>query len=416
MSKQYITIINDTFESIARKQYGNELEAGTIAKANPGVNEPLTSGIIITIPALSTIPENRLHDSDSDNINEVSLLIDGKRFRFWTDITITRAIDNMDTIEFSAPFDSNIDSENLNTFRKIFKPFSFKDVVISVGGVILFTGTMVDIIPVLNNDGKIVSVSCYSLPGVLNDCNAPASDYPLEFIGLNLKDIANSIIKPFGIGLQFNANPGAIFDLVAIEATETVLSFLTKLAKQRNLIISSTPKGRLLFHQSATTGNPVTQLKQGESPLLSVTPIFNPQQYYSSITGIESAITGVPGSQFTVKNPKLSNVLRPNTFSIPDTNTADVSTTVNARMGRMFANVVSYTIDVSTWRDSKGNLWKPNTTLILHAHDVMIYKNYEFVIRSVTFRRDKSSESATLNLVIPGSFEGKTPSRLPWDE
>lgn len=415
--KSYTTIIGDTFELIARKRYGDEQQSSRIAKANPGVNEPLKAGLTIVIPTnWSVTPSDALSSAVSNNLSEVSLLIDNKRFRFWTDIRITRSIDNMDIVEFSAPFDSNIGIETLSSFRKIFKPFSFKSVVVNVGGDVLFTGIMVGINPVLENTSKIISVSCYSLSGVLNDCTAPTSAYPLEFAGLNLRDIAKTLIEPFGLDVEFTIDPGAIFDTVAIKETETVLSFLISLAKQRNLIISSTSEGKLLFQQSITIGNPVVKLFQGKSPLISVTPLFSPQEYYSHITGIEPVAIGSLGSQFTVKNPRLTNTLRPNTFKVPDTPDADVKKAVEARMGRMFGNMVSYSASVATWHDPDGNLWKPNTTVILHAHDAMVYKNYEFVIRNVDFKRDNNSESAILNLVIPGSFEGKIPDTLPWDE
>ena len=415
MSKQYITITGDTFETIARKQYGDEQEANKIAKANPGVVEPLSAQTIIIIPNLSTIPLDKQQNNNATNIDEVSLLIDNRRFRFWTDIRITRAIDNMDTVEFSAPFDSKAGSETIDSFRKIFKPFSYRSIVVNVGGNVLFTGVMIGINPPLEPNSKTVSLSCYSLPGVLNDCTASAASYPLEFIELNLRDIAKALIEPFGLDLEFKVDPGAVFDLVAIKENETVLSFLITLAKQRNLIISSTSRGKLLFQQSTKKGKPVTKLFQGKSPLISVTPLFNPQEYYSHITGIESIAIGSFGSQFTVKNPRLTGVLRPLNFTISDTLDADIKTVVQAKMGRMFGNMVSYSVSVATWRDSKDDLWTPNTTVILHAHDAMIYKNYEFVIRNVDFKRDAESESAILNLVIPGSFEGKIPSTLPWD-
>jgi hypothetical protein len=45
----------------------------------------------------------------------------------------------------------------------------------------------------------------------------------------------------------------------------------------------------------------------------------------------------------------------------------------------------------------------------------MIYNEYEFVIRSVRLIKTGDSESATMTLVLPGSFEGKIPEAMPWD-
>jgi len=45
----------------------------------------------------------------------------------------------------------------------------------------------------------------------------------------------------------------------------------------------------------------------------------------------------------------------------------------------------------------------------------MIYQPYTFVLRSVEFTRNENSQTATLELVIPGAFSGKIPGVLPWD-
>lgn len=410
MSTTYNVINGDTFESIARKKYGTEKEADRINRANPGVSEPLTAGTVLTVPTLPDAPQDTLSNAPAATGDEVAILIDGQRFRFWDRVRVTRSIDTMDTVEFGAPFDADAPG-----FRETFRPFSFKPVVITVGGTPLFTGTMVAVSPAVENSQKIVSVSGYSLPGVLNDCTSPASTYPLEFNDQGLRDISAALASPFGIAVEFQADQGAIFERVASEPGKKVLAFLTELAKQRNLVISSTTRGKLLFSQSIETGTPVARLQQGSAPVMAVTPFFSPQEYYSHITGIEPVIVGLAGSQFTVKNPRLQGVTRPITFNAPDTLDADVKAAVEAKAGRMFGNMASYSVRVATWRDPQGNLWDPNTIVKLQAPEAMIYNEYAFVIRSVEFEREGRKETATLNLVIPGSFSGKVPESLPWE-
>jgi prophage tail gpP-like protein len=254
------------------------------------------------------------------------------------------------------------------------------------------------------------------LPGVLNDCTPPASaPDKLEFNKQGLSDIANSLAAPFGLSVEFKADQGAIFERVAIKSDQTVFAFLTELAIQRNLILANDERGKLIVWQSVTVGNPVARLQQGESPLMSVSPFFSPQEYYSHITGIEPVAVGSQGSQFTVKNPRLLGVTRPLTFIAPDTNDSNIKAAVDAKASRMFGNLVSYSIKVSTWRDSFGNLWQPNTTINLLAPDSMIYNEFEFIIRSVEFQSNSTTKTATLNLVLPGSFSGEIPDNLPWD-
>ena len=78
----------------------------------------------------------------------------------------------------------------------------------------------------------------------------------------------------------------------------------------------------------------------------------------------------------------------------------------------MLAGTVSYTAEVSTWRNQRGELWAPGDTVKVQAPGAMIYDAYDFLIRSITFRRQ---DSATLSLVLPESFDGGTPGRMPWE-
>jgi prophage tail gpP-like protein len=190
---------------------------------------------------------------------------------------------------------------------------------------------------------------------------------------------------------------------------------LIKLAQQRGLLVSSTERGELLFTTSVLAGSPVAQLVEGEAPLVGVVPVFNPQEYYSEVTGIEPMVVGLKGGQVTAQNPRLRGVVRPFAFEVTDTINADIQAAVDAKAGRMFANVVNYTATVATWRDPSGQLWKPNSTITVDAPGAMIYGAYEFLVRSVTFTRTSDGEIAVLMLTFPGAFESKIPETLPWD-
>ena len=409
LSTIYNTVEGDTFELISRKKYGTEIYSDNIKKVNPGVLEPLNPGIEIIIPDLPTASVDVPQNTDSNNINETAVRIKGNRFRFWDTIEIVRSIDSFSTINIGVPFEPDAPD-----FKDNFRPFSFNDVDVLVGGIPLFSGFMMNIDPIVNPKSNIISVNAYSSPGVLNDCTAPASAFPLEWNGQGLQEISTFIASLFGLGVEFRADQGAIFDQVSLIPAKKVLPFLIELSKKRNLIISNTVRGKLLFWRSTEIGNPVAILKDG-SPLSSISPQFNSQGYYSDITGIEPVTFFGDGSQLTVKNPQLKGVVRPITFTIQDTENADLKEAINSKIGRMFGSMASYNVEVNTWRDPAGNLWEPNTTLLLTSPRTMIYNRYEFLIRTVTLKRDKNVEKAVLNLVLPGAFSGEIPESLPWD-
>ncbi len=403
-----VTNKGDTFDLLARRAYGDDQKSSLLRSANPGLVEPFEAGVTVTVP---TPPEAPTGSGSADNESEVALSINGKRFKFWTQIEINRSIDAMDSLTLAAPFDPD-DPE----FRAAFRPFGFNPVSVQVGGRPLFTGVMLTPNPDLTEKSRTVSAVCYSSPAVLGDCTAPASSYPLEWSNARLTSIAADMARPFAIETVFDSDAGAAFERVATKPGDRVLPFLVNLAQQRGLLVSSTEAGELLFAQSVEAGQPVAVLEEGKAPLVDVTPIFNPQEYYSEVTGIEPVVVGLEGGQVTVRNPRLPGVVRPYAFQVNDTLNADIRSACEAKTGRMFANVVNYTIAVATWRDPQGNLWEPNTTLVLKAPGAMVYNNYEFLIRGVTLlKTSDGGEVARIALTLPGAFSSQIPESLPWD-
>lgn len=382
------------FDRFSRINFGSEYYADAIKKANSKTTP-------IDIPGIDVLTD-KLNAAISSNTSEVALLIEGKRFRFWSAMRITRSLDAVDTIQLSAPFDISMKDQ--------FKPFSYKPIVVTVGGEVVFTGTLIGVNPTTD---KTIEVTAYSKPAVLSDCTAPAGAYPLEFSDLNLFEIASNLAEPFGITVKLQGDAGMRFERVALEPEELVFDFLSDLAKQRGLILSSTTIGELLILQP-TPSQPVAFLEQGAPPLLSVEPFFSPQEYYSHLTGLESVSVGSAGSQYTIKNPHLSNVIRPISFKSEDVKGGSLQQSVSSKISRMYANMVSYNATVTTWRTSSGKIWTPNDTIKLKSDDAMIYNNYTFMIRSVDFYKDALQEYAVLDLILPNAFSNEIPEVLPW--
>jgi prophage tail gpP-like protein len=352
------------------------------------------------------------------------LLIDSKAFSGWSDIEITLSMDSFDTVQFSTPFDPS-----RKDLRATFQPFSFKPIQVGVNGRLLFTGTMVGVDPSCDTDSREIQVGAYAKPGVLCDCTVPGNfavqlpgnkvasgTYPRDFKKLTLERIAAQLCEPFGIATQFLEPSGAPFDYVAIDLEEKIHDFLVGLAKQRGLLITNTEDGSLLFWRASPSGDQaVVAFSEGTAPLTSVSATFSPQNYYSHITGIVPVKRNKRGSTYTVANNWAGKYFRPHACKFADTERGDAPTATNALMGRMFANCVSYTIeDLPTWRDPKGRLWEPNTYLEALAPSAMIYRQSKFLIRSVHLRQSAEKTSASLEVVLPGTFSGEVPKTLPW--
>ena len=135
MSNAYTVQTGDTFEKIARKRYGDEKTSQPYLVGEPGRVRAFSGlGTSLVLPEQPNAPKDVPQQTPSSNENEVAVLIDGQRFRFWENIRITRSIDAMDILEFTAPFEPD-----QKEFRETFRPFSYRPIVVTVGGGVLFT-------------------------------------------------------------------------------------------------------------------------------------------------------------------------------------------------------------------------------------------------------------------------------------
>jgi prophage tail gpP-like protein len=341
--------------------------------------------------------------------DELTLLIAGKRFRFWSEMTLERSLDKYATADFLAPYEAD-----RKEFREVFRPFSYPEIEILRGEKRIFLGTAIGIEPEVTANKKAVRVSAYSKPGVLADSTLPPG-LEREYRKMNLRDIANALTPDFGIDVVFSGDPGAAFLKQKVDIEQKVHDFIEALAQQRAFVMSSTANGELLIRRAVTSGPPRARLKAGGQPIVEVKPRFNVQAYYSEITGY-TGTRRKKRAKHTERNPWLSRVRRPMAVKFEDVDPADLPEATRAEMGRMFGNAISWEVLVPTWTDPKGELWEENTTITLEAPDAMIYRPTELVVRTVTLHRDTKGESAQLDVVLPGSFTAEIPKRLPWVE
>lgn len=399
----------ETFEDVSRFHFGSVDKSADILASNPGVSNPPSKGTILNIPKHET-PEFQLNEKRG----VVSLIVDGEKFKGWTEINIRRSMDSFGVFSYKSLWLP----EN-KEFREFFRPFSYKPVSIYDGAALIFNGTLMNVQPEVTPTSSTVVASGYSVPGVLNDCTPPVSSFPLERDNQDLQQIAIELLKPFGIPVEFENVPGSEFDREAIDPAQKILGYLTRLAQQRNLIITDTPNGACKFHQETAKGSPVAILDENDSSIITISPQFNSQNYYSHVSGQAVTVFGKPdsdaGGAYTVINPKLEGVLRPFTFKPNDAHAGDNKAIVESKAGRMFAGAVLYTITIPSWYTPDGKLWEPNTTLKIKAPHAMIYSLFEFLIKDVAYSRDKSRETVELSLVLPGSFKGVIPESMPWD-
>jgi prophage tail gpP-like protein len=354
-------------------------------------------------------------DQDTGLSDEVSLVIDDTPYKFWTTVNINLSLDNLaDTFSLSGPFEF----DNFN-FQDIFRPYKYKDVAIYVAGIKQFQGTMLTPKPSNKGSSSVVTVEGYSGPGIIGDVNVAKVDWPVQMNGLNLQEIAEKLLDPFGIVPIFTVSPGAKFtkdDKVRIEVDEKIGSFLIKLAKQRGIIISSNADNELEFH-GITSGKAEVSIIGGKPPWIGSDPVFNGQNMFSEITAIGTNNKKGPGKSATVQNPLLSEVprIRPLSFRASDISQGGLKDAATAKLGRMLAESVAVNLSCVGWHRPDGTLWRDNQKIVYQSDRDMLYNEAEYITRNVNFKKVANAATTDIELVFPESYNGEVKTSFPWE-
>lgn len=426
MSRVHSVVSGDTLGAISIRYLGTFAQWRDIATANPqlyGRRTAVDGSPLIFVGDQLIIPEEDKSEiipaspqtitlSDSEEAQDVSIVIDGKRFTGWTGYELGLSYDGFDTFSFTSPY-----CEALEKLKECIMPFTFKNCLVYYDNDLIFKGTLLTPDPKLTDSDNTINLQGYPLCGILNDCTVPPALYPGNYESMNLKEIADKMGNAYGIKIIFDCDPGGTFQEVNFEPTEKILSFLLKLCQQRKILYTNDNNGRLVFFKPKKESAFVT-FKEGEVPLQTLTPKFKAQEFYSHITGFTKTSDDNPSRSFTWENKFLTKrgITRHQTITIDDAETAeDLENAVKAHAGRMFADCISLDLDCDTHKNQDGKLFYKGMYAAIYSPAAMIHKETLLLARKVTLKRDVAAKTSNINLVLPGSFTDEIPEVLPWE-
>lgn len=308
----------------------------------------------------------------------------------------------------------------------------YHECIVEHNGETLITGYLLSQSFPASSTPELITLGGSSKPGILEDSDIPTNvkgtpqaEY-LQYDGLTLREIAQKIIAPFGLGLvidgmaasdssepftldekldkKINSTTGSI--------SQNIKSFLAELAVQRNIILSHDAKGNLLFTEAKTNQKPAFHVEVGVIATR-ITMTFNGQPIHSQITVLKQADTAggnTDSNEFTIYNPYCPIIFRPKvvTQSSGDTNTIeDYAKNVLAAELKSITLVV----EVDRWTvDDKMIL--PNTIITVFSPINYIYEKTKFFIESVNLKGNSEAQTATLNCVLPNVYNREYPKNI----
>jgi prophage tail gpP-like protein len=396
MSRKHVVVKGDTLRDLSIEYYGTPYQwrriftASNFKSKDPDLIYP---GEIAIIPDLASKIKQKLKPIKKINVddpNQVTLLVNDRFYTGWNANSIKRSIDNCSD-GFSIDFPWDPDDEQ---FRNDFKPFEYQEVRLYIGNDLILNGRLDVIKPVLDIEARELNVQGRTITAVLIDTSIET--YPLQYRNQSLKQIAEAIIEPYGLGVSYEVEGAGTFKKVIADNGQTPFDFLNDLANKKGILISSTLEGELRFFRANANGKPVTSLIEGEGVFVGGAIAYNGVNRFSSYTAIAQSRGGKTSIKRTVKDDSI-DVYRPKIFEASDTESGNVQ-------------------DAASWERSTALADSIEDEIVsVKAPSLMICNETNFLIKDVEYTNDiDEGKVANLSLVLPQAFTLDFPKVFPW--
>jgi len=338
----------------------------------------------------------------------MKIKIRGKFFKFFSSLSINYKLDSVgSTFSIKARFDP----DNLE-HRFIFKPLTYNLIEIYTdAGELLLTGYIVSHSFQSSKKDSLQVLSGYSKPGVLEDCSVPYSLYPLERSNVSLTELAESLVSEFGISVKVDSSVQTDMSLqyakIAAEPTESIKAFISKLASQRNVTLSHTQDGKLLFFRPGDASSPKASFSTTNT--ISMALDVNGQGIHSKITVIgqpsKDNVSLAPVDEAV--NPIVQLISRRTVKTLSSGTETDTKKAVDNALSNELKNisfvVTTNKIDVTL---------KCGDIVEVQNKYLSLYRKSRLMIASMLVLENNSSETMTLSLVLPETFNGEKPKNI----
>lgn len=285
---------------------------------------------------------------------------------------------------------------------------------------------------------ELVAIGGYSISGILEDCSVPTNSAidaalavgnlkikpgeikpycPLQSDGLSLRQIAQKLLAPFKLGMVVDPDVSASMDEVFGESTaeskDSIKSYLTQLATQKNIIITHNEKGALVFTKIKTDLKPIYyfNVPKGGLPGVQIGLHFNGAHMHSQITVVKQAdVDDDNAGESTVTNPYVPFIFRPKTIIQTSGNDIDTELAAKNALAEELRNL-SVSVKLDRWVIN-NKIIRPGTIISIKDPENYIFNKTDFFIESIDFTGNQREEICTMHCVLPESYNGGDPKYI----
>lgn len=315
---------------------------------------------------------------------------------------------NYDSVASAFSFNFYFDPNN-EEHKVLFQPTHYHKVDVEHNGELLLRGWILNQSFGSKSTKELSSLSGYSLPGVLEDCEIPTTLYPLQSDGRSLLQIAQRFCSlfPFNVSVDpiVSKKVNGIYDTSTASETQTIKGYLTELATQKKVILTHTNEGNLLFTEAKTSQAPFYHFERG-MPNVDIKLSIDGQSMHSHITIQKQAgVDGGNAGEFTIRNPYVPYVYRPKVISQTSGDDIDSSEAARMALSAELKGIV-LTITTNVW-EIDNKIIKPNSIVTVTDPENYLFKKTRWFVKSIQFNGDESSTTAVLTCVLPEVYSNE---------
>lgn len=281
-------------------------------------------------------------------------------------------------------------------------------------GELILTGTVLSEAFTDGPKTELVHIGGYSLPGVLEDCEIPVgAGYQSDLLSLN--DIAQKYLPYFGLSYavdsQVSDKMNEPFDSTTANEGQSVKSYFSELASQKNIIVSHNAKGQVLFTGLVPRKKPVAEFTGGV-PGTTMKLDFNGQAMHSKIWVVsQTDVEDANATENSVTNPYvLSRVFREKVSVMNSGKEIDALQAAKNIRSQELKNL-KLTIDTDRW-DIDGKIIRPGMIISVQNPRIYLKKKSNWFVDEVHLMGSSDKMVATLTCVPPSVYDGTEPEYL----
>ena len=415
---QYKVKSGDRITRISATAYGTQNNARLIVQANPILTgRPISLEDLPTIYAGDVLNIPLLAANAALRNEGTKLTIPGKAADDFTlvigDLEVpVQSAKILRTMDTAADGWSALTAWNPGENKELDKrllPYAMPPASVYLAGKLQINGVLYTVEPEMTNSGIVKNLAGFSFTADAIDSTLKP---PYEKNNITLQQRAEEQIAHIGIRAIFEADGGGKFDRMTAEPTETIFSHLHNYARQRSILISSTPTGDMLFWKANVDGQPVGTLEETQPLPQNWNAKYDSRERFNSYKIIGQSPGGISKSAVAIDE----NIHRARFLTIQahDTITGDIQAVANWQRSKQLADALTIPFPVSDWYDPAGNLWEPNTIVTVISRTLDVPQGFNFLIRAIEFNYNPAGRSTILSLIPPQVYTNDE-LPVPWE-